>query len=219
MRPHVGHVRARPSIQSNAGLPNPAGKIFLTLCIVFGLFFLAMPLSTVGTNFIHVWDQRSKLKLQRLVRQLLMENDLQPDDCLVAFQQFDTNVCARARVRIHVCVYRCTWPAGLPAAGAPVVLQSNRRQRPWSEPPSYLLLPTSYLLLVPHTSYILLAPSYFLHPLAPWNVNQSTLLVMDADGKSCRSTGLLLPYVTIPHSTSPSLRVMAASRTRSTLPS
>ena len=31
------------------------------------------------------------LKLQRLVRQLLLENDLTPDDALIAFQQFDTN--------------------------------------------------------------------------------------------------------------------------------
>ena len=67
------------------------GKFFCILVIVLGILFLAMPLSTVGGNFMRVWEQRNMLKLQRLVRQLLLENDLTPDDALIAFQQFDTN--------------------------------------------------------------------------------------------------------------------------------
>ena len=67
------------------------GKFFCIIVIVLGILFLAMPLSTVGGNFMRVWEQRNMLKLQRLVRQLLLENDLTPDDALIAFQQFDTN--------------------------------------------------------------------------------------------------------------------------------
>ena len=37
------------------------------------------------------------IKLQGLVRQLLMENDLSADDCLIAFQQIDVNGGAATR--------------------------------------------------------------------------------------------------------------------------
>ena len=41
----------------------------------------------VGNNFQHVWDERSVFKLQALVRQMLSENDLSPNDCMTAFKQ------------------------------------------------------------------------------------------------------------------------------------
>ena len=43
----------------------------------------------VMKNFIQAWENRSMIKLQGLVRQLLMENDLSADDCLIAFQQIE----------------------------------------------------------------------------------------------------------------------------------
>ena len=65
------------------------GKAFVTVVIVFGVLFLAMPLSTIGSNFNKVWEERQLLKLQRLLRQLLMENSISADDCKVAFEQMD----------------------------------------------------------------------------------------------------------------------------------
>ena len=67
------------------------GKFFIVVVIVFGILFLAMPLSTVGSAFNHVWNERQMIKLQRLVRQLLVENGKGADDCKVAFAQFDAN--------------------------------------------------------------------------------------------------------------------------------
>lgn len=36
-------------------------------------------------------QERQLIKLQRLVRQLLMENNMSAEDAMVAFQQFDAN--------------------------------------------------------------------------------------------------------------------------------
>ena len=38
-----------------------------------------------------MWEERQIIKLQRLVRQLLVENGMNADDCKVAFAQFDTD--------------------------------------------------------------------------------------------------------------------------------
>ena len=67
------------------------GRSFVVMVIVIGVLFLAMPLSTVGANFNAVWQERQLVKLQRLVRQLLMENNMSAEDAMVAFQQFDTD--------------------------------------------------------------------------------------------------------------------------------
>jgi len=67
------------------------GKLFIFLLIPLGILFLAMPLSTVGKNFNDVWQERQLVKLQRLVRQLLVENGMDASDCKLAFAQFDTD--------------------------------------------------------------------------------------------------------------------------------
>ena len=59
--------------------------------IILGLLFLAMPLSTMGQHFNKVWGERELWKLQALVRQLLTENDLSPEDFHEAFEQFDAD--------------------------------------------------------------------------------------------------------------------------------
>ena len=65
------------------------GQCFISLVILLGVVFLAMPLSTVGQNFSTVWEERQLYRLQAVTRQLLAENSISPDDCLQAFKQFD----------------------------------------------------------------------------------------------------------------------------------
>lgn len=65
------------------------GQAFISVVIMFGIIFLAMPLSVVGNNFQHVWDERQLFKLQGLTRQMLSENDMSPEDCMSAFKEFD----------------------------------------------------------------------------------------------------------------------------------
>jgi len=67
----------------------PAGKCFCCFVIVCGIIFLAMPLTIVGNNFSDVWNDRELLKLQTLVRQMLIENGWGPDEMMVAFKEFD----------------------------------------------------------------------------------------------------------------------------------
>jgi hypothetical protein len=65
------------------------GKSFVVLAIVTGVLFLAMPLNTMGRSFDRVWEERQLIKVQRLIRQLLMENGISADSCVVAFEQMD----------------------------------------------------------------------------------------------------------------------------------
>lgn len=67
------------------------GQFFISAVIFLGIIFLAMPLSVVGNNFQHVWDERSMFKLQALTQRMLSENDMSPDDCLAAFKEFDVD--------------------------------------------------------------------------------------------------------------------------------
>ena len=70
-------------------------KFFVACTIVLGVLFLAMPLSTVGQNFNQVWNERHTVKLQRLVRQLLLENDKRLDDTAshrLVFNQVDRSL-------------------------------------------------------------------------------------------------------------------------------
>ena len=61
--------------------PNtPAGKVFCCAVIICGIIFIAMPLTIVGNNFTEVWNDRQLLKLQTLVRQMLVENGWGPDE-------------------------------------------------------------------------------------------------------------------------------------------
>lgn len=50
-----------------------------------------MPLAVVGNNFQQVWNDRCLYKLQALTRQMLSENDMSPNDCMIAFKQFDND--------------------------------------------------------------------------------------------------------------------------------
>ena len=67
------------------------GQLFVTSTLLCGVFFLAMPLSTVGTNFNAVWFERHLVRVQGLIRQLLMENKMSLSDCRAAFRQMDVN--------------------------------------------------------------------------------------------------------------------------------
>jgi hypothetical protein len=77
------------SLDPNAYPVTWYGHCFVTVAIAIGVLFLAMPLSTIGSNFNKVWEERQLIKVQRLIRQLLMENGISADDCIVAFEQMD----------------------------------------------------------------------------------------------------------------------------------
>lgn len=72
------------------------GQLFGSFVIMSGLVFLAMPLAIVGNNFSKTLEEKSLVKLQRLVRQLLLENGISAADVIVAFRQFDENSDVRA---------------------------------------------------------------------------------------------------------------------------
>lgn len=65
------------------------GQFFTSVVILCGVLFLAMPLAVVGNNFQQVWNDRTLYKMQALMRQMLSENNMSPEDCLTAFKQFD----------------------------------------------------------------------------------------------------------------------------------
>lgn len=67
------------------------GKLFASFAIICGIVFIAMPLTIVGNNFTEVWQSRELRKLQVMVRQMLIENGVGPDEVMVAFRKFDRN--------------------------------------------------------------------------------------------------------------------------------
>lgn len=65
------------------------GRCITSLLIVVGCFYMAMPLSIVGTNFANVWQQRDKILLMDKVRLRLIDWGYSPDDVKAAFKIFD----------------------------------------------------------------------------------------------------------------------------------
>ena len=55
------------------------GQLLCGAIILCGVLFLAMPLAIVGNNFADVWSDRHMARLRGLVRQLLIENELEID--------------------------------------------------------------------------------------------------------------------------------------------
>ena len=89
MRPALAKLALCDRLERVAvAVQRPRASPFSCIVILLGVVFLAMPLNTVGNNFNQVWEERQLVKLQALTRQLLSENNLSPDDCLVAFQQY-----------------------------------------------------------------------------------------------------------------------------------
>jgi len=68
-----------------------AGRLFMAIVTMSGILFLAMPLATVGTNFLSTWNSRHLIKLQRQIRQLLTENGVTERDCAYMFKHVDSN--------------------------------------------------------------------------------------------------------------------------------
>jgi hypothetical protein len=69
----------------------PAAQTMLSLMLIGGVLFLAMPLSIVGSNFQQVWRERHLVRVRGLIRQLLLENDLSVHDCQRIFLQVDAD--------------------------------------------------------------------------------------------------------------------------------
>lgn len=67
------------------------GQLFCIVVILTGIIFLAMPLAIVGNNFTSTFEERALLKLQKMIRQLLVENGMQAADVLVAYHQIDVD--------------------------------------------------------------------------------------------------------------------------------
>ena len=67
------------------------GQLFSVIVILTGVIFLAMPLAIVGNNFTSTFEERALIKLQKLVRQLLVDNGISAADVVVAYRQIDDN--------------------------------------------------------------------------------------------------------------------------------
>ena len=67
------------------------GQLFGSFVILCGIIFLAMPLSIVGNNFASTFEERALVKLQQLIRALLVENGISAGDVVVAYRQIDIN--------------------------------------------------------------------------------------------------------------------------------
>jgi hypothetical protein len=67
------------------------GQFFGAFVIMSGIVFLAMPLAIVGNNFAKTFEERSLVKLQSLIRHLLLQNGISAADVVIAYRQIDDN--------------------------------------------------------------------------------------------------------------------------------
>ena len=68
-----------------------AGKITVSVLIVTGVLYMAMPLAIVGSNFLQVWEERDRILLIKRVKERLVEFGFSPNDLVHAFQSFDSD--------------------------------------------------------------------------------------------------------------------------------
>jgi voltage-gated potassium channel len=68
-----------------------AGKITVSIMIITGVLYMAMPLAIVGSNFLQVWEDRDRILLVSRVRDRLIQFGLSPDDLVQAFRNFDSD--------------------------------------------------------------------------------------------------------------------------------
>ncbi len=65
------------------------GQVFTAGMMLWGIIFLAMPLTSVGNHFARVWEERQLHLLQTAMRVQLMQRGISPDDVRAAFDSFD----------------------------------------------------------------------------------------------------------------------------------
>ena len=58
-------------------------EIHVLFVIMSGIVFLAMPLAIVGNNFAKTFEERSLVKLQSLIRHLLLQNGISAADVVI----------------------------------------------------------------------------------------------------------------------------------------
>ena len=68
-----------------------AGKITVSVLIITGVLYMAMPLAIVGSNFLQVWEERDRILLIKRVKERLVEYGFSPNDLVHAFQSFDSD--------------------------------------------------------------------------------------------------------------------------------
>jgi len=75
------------------------GRVFMCVVIMVGILFLALPLAMVADSFNKAWDSQVLLKLQRLMRQLAVENDLSNvKNCKRAFGHLASKGAGKGRI-------------------------------------------------------------------------------------------------------------------------
>ena len=68
-----------------------AGKITVSVLIITGVLYMAMPLAIVGSNFLQVWEERDRILLIKRVKERLVEYGFSPNDLVHAFRSFDSD--------------------------------------------------------------------------------------------------------------------------------
>lgn len=65
------------------------GKGITVAAMIFGVLFLAMPLSIVGNNFVEVWNDRERVIFIEKMKESLLHNQIKKDTFQAAFDELD----------------------------------------------------------------------------------------------------------------------------------
>jgi len=65
------------------------GKGITVAAMVFGVLFLAMPLSIVGNNFVEVWNDRERVIFIEKLKESLLNNQVKKETFQAAFDELD----------------------------------------------------------------------------------------------------------------------------------
>ena len=69
-----------------------AGKITVSVLIITGVMYMAMPLAIVGSNFLQVWEDRDRILLVRRIKDRLVQYGFSPNDLVHAFRSCDSDL-------------------------------------------------------------------------------------------------------------------------------
>jgi len=67
------------------------GKVIVGFVMLFGVCFLAMPISIVGNSFSASWEARTTVWVSNLLRKQMLVQGRHPSDVLAAFREIDAN--------------------------------------------------------------------------------------------------------------------------------